>query len=244
MEKSIRNLAAKNLGSDFAGYEGQEFANEEILRRYSGFADPSLQFTGGSSSFSNEDKSGKTYSIQITNTGASAVDRILALHPGYLTVAADIKDPSGNAVAAIVSDGTIINASGAEIVCIGKPGKIAHFKEFINRNPVRFTGLKMLVNNSDQFEESIYTQKISPFAGLGYDPIVPGNYKNANQTDDKRVEIPLQNFQLDDQTTMVFTLKAGRVVTFTFFLGAIKNGAAELHAKASLANEGVMRKFY
>lgn len=242
-KNNVRGAAMKNLGSNFSGYEGQPFADAEIRGRYIGLNDPSLQFTGGSSSFMDENKSGKTYAITITNTGAAAVDRILALHPGFLTDVADIKDPNGTSVAAIVSDGTVINTADATVVCSGKPGKIAHFKEFVNRNPTRFTGMKMLVNDSDQFEETLYMSRITPFGGLGYDQIVPGAYKNATQTDDKRVEIPLQNFQLDNQTTIVFTLKAGRSVTFTFFLGAIKNSAAELAAKASIANTGTVAKY-
>ena len=244
MNKDVRNAALKNLGSDFSGYEGQEEANRDARRIYTGYGDPALQFTGGSSSFTDEDKSNKTYSLTIRNMGASAVDRVLALHPGYLTNVADMKDASGNQAAAIVADGTIINTSGAEVTCVGKPQKISHLQAFLNTNPTRFTGLKMLVNNSDQFEQDIYIQKLSPFVGLGYETINPGLYKNSSQTDDKRVEIPLQNFQVDNQSLIMFTLKAGREVTFTFNLGAIKNAAAELHAKASIAREGVMRKYY
>lgn len=108
---------------------------------------------------------------------------------------------------------------------------------------MRFTGLKMLVNNTDQFEEELCIRKLSPLGDLGYETITPSTYKDSKQTDDKRVEIPLNNFQLDDQTAVLFTLKAARTVTFTFFSGAIRNVAGELNAKASAARANLIRGY-
>ena len=176
--------------------------------------------------------------------GSAAVDRVLALHPGYLTAIGDLINSAGAAVAAIVTDGTVIATLNAEIICSGKPRKISHLQAFANRNPMRFTGLKMLVNNSDQFEEELCIRKLSPLGDLGYEIISPSTHKNSNQTDDKRVEIPLNNFQLDDQTAIIFTLKAGRTVTFTFFAGAIRNGAAELAKKADAARKNMVTRGY
>ncbi len=232
MKNPILNAAKNNLSSNFLGYEGAE---------YIGKGDPSLSFTGNGSSFMNEDAGSKSYSITIGNTGAAAADRVLALHPGFLSDLADMTDTAGSAAEAIIADGQIIADVGGEVSCTGKPKKIAHFKAFVNSNPTRFTGLKMQVNNTDQFDEAITVKKLSPFQSLGDTTIEPGNYKNSNQTDDKRVEIPLEDFQLDEQTLLVFTLKAGRSVTFTFVSGAIKNQAAELHRKASAARGNVRR---
>ncbi|MGD9930142.1 MAG: hypothetical protein AB7U05_08990 [Mangrovibacterium sp.] len=224
MNKQVQAAAAKALSSNFLGYEGQQ---------YTGMGDLSIDFAG--SSFLDEDKKVRTFAITATNTGSAAEDRVLALHPGFLTALADMTDSAGTAAAAIVTDGTIIATADKEVVCSGKPKKIAHFKDFVNQNPTRLTGIKMLVNNSDQFEEDITVKKLSPFKNLEDMIIQPSIYKDSNQTDDKRVEIPLEDFQIDNQTLIVFTLKAGRTVTFTFFAGAIKNQAAELHNKASLA---------
>ncbi|MHA7109248.1 hypothetical protein ACRTDU_03930 [Sunxiuqinia elliptica] len=234
MKNQVLDAAQRNLSSDFMGYEGQKVA-------YIGKDDPSLSFTGNGKSFMNEDAGSKSYSITVSNMGNAADDRVLALHPGFLTELADMTDTAGNPAAAIVADGAIIEEVDKQVICTGKPKKISHFKAFVNRNPTRFTGLKMQVNNTDQFDEAITVKKISPFQSLGDDTIEPGNYKTSNQTDDKRVEIPLEDFQLDDQTLLVFTLKAGRSVTFTFVSGAIKNQAAELHTKAAIARGNVRR---
>ena len=233
-EEIIRR-AEQGLTSNFTGYEGQE---------YTGAGDPALSFIGSSSSFVDETKDARQYAYTITNTGSAAVDRILALHPGYLTAVADLTNSAGVAVDAIVSDGTIIATLNATVVCAGKPRKIAQLQAFVNRNATRFTGLKMLVNNSDQFEEELCIRKLSPLGDLGYEIISPSTHKNSNQTDDKRVEIPLNNFQLDDQTAVIFTLRAGRSVTFTFFAGAIRNVAGELNAKAQIARANIATRGY
>lgn len=231
---SVREMARKNLSSDFTG--GYELG-------YDGSEDLSLSFIGGNSSFADEGRTDKTFSITVKNLGAAAVDRLICLFPGFKLTAADIKDPNGNTVDAIIADGTIIDTADKQVTCNGKPGLIKDFVEFLRNVPTRFTGVRMLVNNSDQFEEDLTIQKLSPFVNLGATSITPGNYKTANQTDDKRVEIPLENFQLDSQTVVTFNLKAGREVTFTFAVGAMTNSAAELNAKAEIARKNLSRKF-
>lgn len=238
MDKNqIIAMAEKGLSSAFLGYEGDRRVP------YVGQYDLGLSFVGGASSFVDEAKNTTQYAMTISNMGSAAVDRVLALHPGYLTLASEITNASGTAAAAIVTDGTIIATENATVVCTGKPKPIKQLQAFVNRNPTRFTGLKMLVNDSDQFEEELYIRKLSPFKNMEDKTINPSAYKNSNQTDDKRVEIPLEDFQLDDQTNIVFTLKAGRTVTFTFFAGAIANPAGELNAKAILARANMQRTY-
>lgn len=234
MNRNIQNQALNSLSSNFMDYEGSE---------YTGFGDPSLDFAGEGSSFLNEDKAPRTFGITVSNMGASAVDRVLCLHPGYLTELIDMTNTAGVAAAAVITDGDVIAEADKKVTATGKPKKISHLKAFVNRNPTRFTGLKMLVNNSDQFEEEITVKKLSPFKNMGDKVINPGEFKDSNQTDDKRVEIPLEDFQLDDQTLIVFTLKAGRTVTFTFFSGAIKNQAGELNKKAVIARKSAVRTY-
>lgn len=235
-KNDIKMKAEKALTSSFNGYEGQD--------PYLGKNDPALSFVGSASSFIDEKKDARQYAFTITNTGSAAVDRVLALHPGYLTNVADLINASGVAADAIVTDGTIINTVNATVVCVGKPKKIAQLQAFVNRNPTRFTGLKMLVNDADQFEEELCIRKLSPLGDLGYETITPSTHKDSKQTDDKRVEIPLNNFQLDDQTAIIFTLKAGRTVTFTFFAGAIRNVAGELNQKATAARANMVTRGY
>lgn len=236
MNKNAQIAAAAQgaLSANFIGYEGGE---------YVGAGDLALDFTGSGSSFLDEGAGAQQFTVTITNKGTAAENQILALFPGYFGTASDIKDGAGMAAAAIVTDGTVISTADKEVVCTGSPKAIAEFQAFCKRNPTRFTGMKMLVDNAEQFEKPIYIKKLSPFKNLEDYSIVPSTYKESSQMDDKRCEIPLTDFQLDDQTTVVFTLLAGRSVTFTFFAGAIQNPAAELNKKAVLARQTIQRDF-
>lgn len=208
---------------------------------YTGAGDPGLQFNGGASSFADENKTGLHYSMTLANAGANAVDRLIAIVPGYLSNAADIKDAAGNVVDAIIKEGLVIGvvADGDALFANGLPKSLNEFLGFIKYNPTRFTGLKMKVDDAEQFDESIYIKQMSPFRNLTDDQIYPANYKDSSQTDDKRVEIPLENFQMDNNTIVIMKVKAGRTVTLTWFAGAIKNNAYELAVKAQTARAGM-----
>lgn len=205
---------------------------------------PGVDFSGAAG-FADEANAGINYSIVLTNTGAAAVDRLIAICPGYLTLAADVKDANGNAVAAILSEGdevvgTILATNN--LTCHGQPKSFNEFLGFLKYNPTRFTGLKMKVDDANQFDEEIYVKQMSPFRNLTDMHIYPANFKNSTQLDDKRVEIPLENFQMDSNTIVITKIQAGRTVTFTFFAGAIKNQAYELAVNAQLA-KGYARSF-
>jgi hypothetical protein len=229
--------AASNLSSAYEGNAG-----------YTGSGDVSVQFNGGASSFVDENKTGLHYSMTIKNIGANSVDRLIALLPAYLSLAADIKDASGSAVAAVIKEGAEVVGTivgGDALSANGSPKSINEFLGFLKNNPTRFTGLKMKVDDSAQFEENIYIKQMSPFRNLTDDVIVPANYKDSNQTDDKRVEIPLENFQMDSNTIVIMKVLAGRTITMTWFAGAIKNQSYELAVKAAVArqNSGVGRAY-
>jgi hypothetical protein len=215
---------------------------------YTGQGDPGLQFNGGASSFADENKTGLNYSVTISNTGANAVDRLIALLPGYLSNAADIKDASGTAVAAIIKEGAEVVGTvdgGDNLAASGQPKSVNEFLGFLKFNPTRFTGLKMKVDDSAQFDEAIYIKQMSPFRNLTDDFIYPSNYKGSGDSDDKRAEIPLENFQMDNNTVVILKVKAGRTVNLTWFAGAIKNQAYELAVKAATARQsmGVARAY-
>lgn len=224
---------------------GNNYEGEQLM--YTGLGDPGVQFEGNASSFADENKSGLLYTMTLTNTGSAAVDRTIAICPAYFTTAASIKDNNGNAVAAIITDGTIVGAAGTNDILsgAGKPKPIVDFLAFVKFNPTRFTGLKIQVDNSGQFDEIVYVKQNSPFRTLPDFQLQPNAYKDSTQNDDKRVEIPLENFQMDNNTSVIYTIQAGRTVTLTWFAGAIKNAAAELAQKAEFAraNMGIAREY-
>lgn len=226
------------LNSLTPGYEGD---------LYTGKNDPGISFEGSASSFADEGKTGLIYTMTLTNTETSAVNRSIALCPGYFDAAASIKDSNGTAVAAVITEGTIIGTEGGanRLIGAGKPKSIVDFLGFIKYNPTRFTGLKIQVDNSGQFDEQIYVKQNSPFRNLLDFQIYPNSYKDSTQQDDKRVEIPLDEYQMDNNTTVTTVIQAGRTVTYTWFVGAIKNNAYELAVKAKVArtNMGIARSY-
>jgi hypothetical protein len=225
-------LAARNLSP---AYEGQDL--------YTGAGDVGVQFEGSASSFADEGKTGLIYTMTITNNAANAIDRSLALNPGYFTSASEIKDSNGSAVAAIVAEGTIVGSGVTACTGAGKPKSITEFLGFLKYNPTRFTGVKMLVDDAAQFDNTIYIKQNSPFRNLEDRQVYPNVYKDSTQTDTKRVEIPLEDYQMDNNTTVITTISAGRTVTFSWFVGAIKNAAFELAQKAQIGRANAAR-FY
>lgn len=214
---------------------------------YTGKNDPGICFEGAASSFADEGKTGLIYTMTLSNQETSAVNRSVALCPGYFDAAANVKDSNGVAVAAIITEGTIIGTQGTadRLTGSGKPKSIVDFLGFIKYNPTRFTGVKIQVDNSIQFDEQIYIKQNSPFRNLQDFQIYPNSYKDSTQNDDKRVEIPLDSYQMDNNTTVTTVIQAGRSVTYTWFVGAIKNQAFELanKAEAARANMGLSRGY-
>jgi hypothetical protein len=171
-----------------------------------------------------------SFTLTVTNTGSSAEDRTIALLPAYFTDKSQVKDSAGAAVAGILCEGLVCGTvvGNNNVQAVGKPKSIDEFLAFIKQNPLRITGLKMKVDNTDQFSEDLLFRKESPFKDLGFVTKSPSNYENSMANNDKIVEIPLTDAQFDNQTSVVTTIKAGRTVTFTFFVGAISNQAAML----------------
>lgn len=218
--KNLENRAMRNIRN----YEGNRpgFQSLETGRNYNGAS--AVQAFGGLS-----------YTMTVKNVGTSAEDQTIALLPAYFAAAANIKDAAGAAVDAIIKEGTVIATADKVVTANGKPKSIDEFLLFIKNNPCRITGLKIKVDDNSQFAEDILFRKESPFRDLGFKTVSPSNYENSMQNNDKIVEIPLTDAQFDNQTSVVTTIKAGRTVTYTFFIGPIRNEAALLDQDVKLA---------
>ena len=179
-----------------------------------------------------------SFTMTIANVGSAAVDQSLALLPAYFTAASQVKNASGAAVAAIIKEGQVITTSNAVVTAVGKPKSIDEFLAFAKLNPFRVTGMKIAVDDPTQFNNDFLFRKESPLKDLGYVTKSPANYANSMQNNPKIVEIPLTDVQFDNQTSVVTTIGAGRTMTITFFIGAIRNDAAILDAQVKTANGG------
>ncbi len=177
-----------------------------------------------------------SFTMTIANVGTAAIDQSIAILPAYFTTASQVKNASGSAVAAIIKEGSVITTTNAVVTAVGKPKSIDEFLAFVKLNPVRITGMKISVDDPAQFNNDFLFRKESPLKDLGFVTKSPANYQNSMQNNNKIVEIPLTDAQFDNQTSVVTTIGAGRTMTITFFIGAIRNEAAMLDAAVKSAN--------
>ena len=87
---------------------------------------PYVQFFGNSS-FAEEEQSRIGYTITLKNTGAQAEDQHIAICPAYFGTANAIQTADGDAISAIIADGTIIATADKEVSCVGSPQPIERF---------------------------------------------------------------------------------------------------------------------
>lgn len=199
----------------------RERISQRLSSNYVGDEDDFLQFSG--------DKKKNVYTINIANAHATET-RTIAIFPGYFLDKANIKDSAGAAVDGILTD-TI-----ADVTITGKPKPVYELLEFAKLVPMRISEIKMLVSDSAQFENPFSVRKLSPFSELGSEDIVPSNYKNTQQFDDKRVEMAFVDLQVDNQTVIYYTINPATSVTLNLFVNGVLNSAAALNKKVAKVN--------
>lgn len=204
------------------------FANGEV---YTGQDDRTIDF-GQGSSFADE----RTGEITITIDGsAAAADKTIALHPGMLATAAQIKDENGTAVDAILVDGVVIVGA---ISASATPKSIASVQGYTHSNPTRIVGIKVSVDDIEQLDSAIYYREESPFRNVGDDRRIPSSYKSENQQNEKIATIKdlgSSNWIMGANSVLIYKVLAGRKVTLTFYMGA--SASAFNHLKRA-SNDG------
>lgn len=192
--------------NDLAGYAGGNQGKQYEGMFGSGFAGQGLV--------------GLKYTFEITNQGSLAVDQSIALFPGYYDAVADIKDPNGNAVTAILGEGSIIATADKEVVGKGITRSLKDFMAFHKHVPVVYREMRINTDNSEQLDEQIYVKNLSPYSNLETQSFTPATEKDPDANNDKAVVIDLfkvlkSGLAFDNQTQITFVLKAARKVTIT-----------------------------
>ncbi len=175
----------------------------------------------------------ETYGYVLRNETNKPV--LLALFPGYYTKAADIMNQQGKTVDAILTEGVVFTHEDKNVTCYGNPKAFGEFKAFALYNPQKMKSLTMRVDDASQFGQTINVQSLSPYRNLGDKRISPAQYKDAKQTNDKLVSIPLGDVQMDSNTVITYTVMPGREVEFTWFLDCMSNPSEELRRAAARA---------
>jgi hypothetical protein len=253
-----RTKALSVLSDGFDGYESYEGKlpkryEGKLPNRYAGgFANRRQGFSGseeGEVTFADEQQFAEDhqFAFTLTNTGTAAVARTIALCPAYFThdQVNLMTDNRGNPIDAIVKEGIVIGTVAANnpLVCASENKPIDELLQFTRFNPTRFLGIKMQCANAAQFGQALNIKQVSPFRNLQDRTLIPDSYKSSLQYDATRVEIPLDNFQFDNNTIVAWKILAGTTVTITLFGGAILNIAMELDRKARIARNGLVRTF-
>jgi len=233
MDQNVRELAnAKLVGPRMDG-QRPAFVGTEYL----GAPNPVVRFFGSGNNYQNEFQKSKSYKLKFTNTGSAATDKIIAISPGGEASAANITVPGGVTVDAIVGDGTIISTLNEEVTCIGSPEKVARFLRYIDRNPLRISGMQLRSSSAEQLQEPFTVVKHNITRTPAAETIDPGNFIKSADSNDKLVEFGINHLQADDQTTIYFKLLAGVTLTISMYLGATVNPAALLAVDAAKAYE-------
>lgn len=165
----------------------------------------------------------KKFAFKIQNTGGS--DKVIALLPGQLNTMAVsggvlvFNDKTelntyGVPVDGVLIDGTIIT----DVTGTAKSASatIRHFLDYVKANPLMLQELTVEANNKDVFEEEIYLRQGTPLDGTGDKQISLTDYLNTMQVQDTKVNIPLGNLPVGNNTIMWMNIPAGRTVNFNF----------------------------
>ena len=235
--------------------EGLDYESEaeDFLSNYEGEDDyEGLEFDfGGASkqSFFNEKQTNQFYKFKLSNKGASAVDRVIAISFAQFTAEAQMAT-AGITVDGLLKDGAVIPGALVAEQVTATPADpkstINQFLAWCKLNPTRVVGMTIDSDDPNQFETLIEVSQWSPFRRLGSDFIIDvSEYYRVYQQSAKKIEMDLipkdHVFQIDNNNIVLFMLKAGREVNITLKIGAINNQAGKLK-KAAKSRHRVIRK--
>jgi hypothetical protein len=171
---------------------------------------------------------GNPYRIAMTNNGASAVDKTIAILPGVHTAVTDVLNETGVAVDAIMVEGNTITAANANVVTNGTPATITTLKNYLAKGKkLLLTGMKITVSNAAQLDNPITFRKSRVFNKEQGITIFPSAYKNQDSNNTLQVDIDLTDkfgsdqqkmLELDAYTEIVQKLAAGYTQNIQLFL--------------------------
>ena len=238
--QDLEMQAQRNLSS----YEGDETS-------YVGMGDDALSFNGSpAKSFIAEQDSDVAFSFKLVNTFAT--DKVVALSAAYFQTPADLAASFGSTVDAIIADGLLLGSATAGLTATASLSNfsINGLMGFVKYNPTRIVELVINSTSASTFGKVIQTGTISPFRRQSQNQLSLTNVTRPEQFNDKKGFINLANrndFQLDNQNVILFTVGAGESIDLTYKIGAVLNNARSLSKKATKPGQtinalGLMRR--
>lgn len=226
--------AIKEEAKDLSNFTGQEDYAQDA-----GFAgedddDDNSAFAGDQK----RTKKAQTFKFQLINTGASAVDRDLAIVPGLFTTEAALT-AYGIKTDGILKTGGVIPgaAAAAQVNLVNlRPETIEMLQNFLRFNPSRLIGMTLAVSDPAQFETEMTITRTNPFRKEAVDQVDISGYYSPDQFSSKKVEVDLINVAEDttlgNQSVFGMKLLAGQTVIITLRFGGVNNQEKKFDRRA------------
>jgi hypothetical protein len=215
MNDNLRKAAFSTLSH----YEGGEQNDYDGVESYegAGFDGNGVENFGGSSKAF---VAKKQFTLKISNIGASAVDKIVAILPGYFGTAAQIKTKNGVPCDAIIADGAFITGTGITVSASGAPGSVADFQGYMSKSghAARLLGMIVKADDPAQLDSDIYIKHNTPFNETDDVIETPSNWKRSEEPNEKIAQLDFSEADvlISNVSTIVTTIQAGRTLTVVF----------------------------
>jgi len=252
-EAQLKRIVDNGLSDNFGGDDMSNI----FLDSYSGDGDLSVDF-GESSSFVDENKAGRKYTVKIVNT--TGVDKTIVLFPAYFDVAqvsgSDVvyTDPTAIKAAnftadAVLCDGEIFSdglTPEGTIVVSSPDFAVRDFINYAKSNPMRAASFIIEANDKSVFPDYIREFNVNPFNQSAERKIPVTDYLKVENNQDKKINVP-ESLLFSSSSLIVFKMpglvnaEAYTELKFTFNIGAIINSGVTLDKKAKLARKNILR---
>ena len=212
---------------------------------YTGAGDNLLDF-GRASSFIDEARSGKTFSMALKNEGVN--DIFVAICPGYFTDPADIKTAAGVPADAIIKDGVIVIDAGQPtektLRVTGSPRPASTLLGYVQNIPSRLVGISVRVSDSAQLDEPLILRSETPFEVASEVQVIPSDFQLSADSNENLVRLDnLGDWTLSSQNILLYKVRAGKTATLSMVFGASLNIVKGVNNKAEEARLNVAGAF-
>ena len=126
----------------------------------------------------------------------------------------------GVPVDGVADDGTVL--TGVVCTALNSQHKIRHFREYVKYNPQVLQKLVIEATNKDVFEQSLFIRQDCPVRGTSVQEIPLSTYLGTMQVQENKIEIPLGNIPIGDETILYMNIPDGRTATFRMECSCIK----------------------
>jgi hypothetical protein len=234
-QQSIANeiKAIKKEAEDLSNFTGQEDYAEDA-----GFAGEDDEDNSAFVGQAKRNAKAQTFKFQLTNNGASAADRDLAIVPGLFTTEAALT-AYGIKTDGILKTGGVIPgaAAAAQVNLVNlRAETVEMLQQFLRHNPSRLIGMTLAVSDPAQFETEMSITRTNPFRKEGVDQVDLSGYYSPDQFSSKKVEVDLINvaedLTLGNQSTFMMKLLAGQTVIITLRFGGVNNQEKKFDRRA------------